>query len=492
MRIELCNIKKYFGPVRANDGITLTVEPGTIHGLLGENGAGKTTLMKILTGFTPADSGEIRLNGKPTRFTSPADSIRHGIGILHQDPLDIPPFTVIDNLLLGFDGRLLLDHQEARRTLEALSRRFRFSLEPNARVNTLSVGERQQLEIVRLLALGVEVIILDEPTTGISAPQKRLLFETLRRLAAEEGKSVIFVSHKLEEVEELCHRVTVLQQGRVAGEIESPFNTRQLVRLMFGRSMPVSIRPPLPLGAPALAFEQVTLKTSRLTIANVSLELRAGEVIGLAGLEGSGQRLLLEAAVGLQKPTAGRVLLAGQDFSHRSYRDFLAAGVAYVPAGRIEEGLIRGLTLTEHYVLAQRGPQPFFVDWAGAAAAMQQKINTYNIHSQTESKIEALSGGNQQRVLLSLLPPNLKLLALEHPTRGLDLESATWIWEQLLARREQGTAILFISTDLDELLARSDRIVVFSGGAATVPLNAATTTDEELGYLIGGGKGEKQ
>ncbi|MEJ2558446.1 MAG: ATP-binding cassette domain-containing protein, partial [Anaerolineae bacterium] len=248
MKIELLDIKKYFGPVRANDGITLTVEPGIIYGLLGENGAGKTTLMKVLTGFISADGGEIRVNGEPVNFTSPAESIRHGIGMLHQDPLDFPPLKVMDNLLLAFEERLVPNRRRARHVLKELSQRFNFSLDPSARVNTLTVGERQQLEILRLLALGAEVIILDEPTTGISAPQKTLLFATLRRLAKEEGKSVIFVSHKLEEVEELCDRVTVLRQGKVTGHIEAPVSTEQLVHLKFGQSGPKSQRPPVVLG----------------------------------------------------------------------------------------------------------------------------------------------------------------------------------------------------------------------------------------------------
>jgi simple sugar transport system ATP-binding protein len=490
MKIEVLDVKKYFGPVRANDGITLTVEPGTIHGLLGENGAGKTTLMKVLTGFISADGGEIRLDGRPVHFTSPAESIRHGIGMLHQDPLDFPPLKVLDNLLLAFEDRLIPGRQQTRHVLKELSERFNFSLDPDARVNTLTVGERQQLEILRLLALGAEVIILDEPTTGISAPQKVLLFATLRRLAKEEGKSVIFVSHKLEEVEELCDRVTVLRRGKVTGHIEAPLAADQLVRLMFGQSLPSSERSSVPLGEPALELQDVTVQTYRLTLPHMSLVVRAAEVIGLAGLEGSGQRLMLRACAGLQRPSSGRVLLAGNDFTRRSYHDFLAAGVAYLPAGRIEEGLIRGLTLTEHYVLAQRENQPVLIDWAAAGDGMQQKIAEFNIRGQAGTVVEALSGGNQQRALLSLLPPALKLLAMEHPTRGLDIESAMWVWEQLLERRRTGTAILFISADLDELMEHSDRIVVFSGGVMARPIDAATTSVEELGYLIGGVRGE--
>ncbi|MEJ2558486.1 MAG: ATP-binding cassette domain-containing protein [Anaerolineae bacterium] len=218
----------------------------------------------------------------------------------------------------------------------------------------------------------------------------------------------------------------------------------------------------------------------------MALTVRAGEVIGLAGLEGSGQRMMLQACAGLQRPTSGRVLLCGVDFTRRSYRDFLAAGVAYLPAGRIEEGLIRGLTLAEHYVLSQRDHQSVFIDWPAATEGMQGRVAEFNIRGTPATPVEALSGGNQQRALLSLLPHDLKLLAMEHPTRGLDIESAIWVWEQLLERRPSGTAILFISADLDELMEHSDRIVVFSGGVMATPIDAATTSAEELGYLIGG------
>ncbi|MBC7239171.1 MAG: ATP-binding cassette domain-containing protein, partial [Chloroflexi bacterium] len=234
MKIELEDIYKYFGPVRANDGISLTIESGVIQGLLGENGAGKTTLMKILSGYQPADRGTILLDGRPVHFRSPADAIAAGIGMLHQDPLDVPAFSTLENLALGSPGGPFLSRTRARRTLEALCQRFGFSLDPDAPVSSLTVGERQQLEMVRLLALGVRVIILDEPTTGISAPQKVLLFQALRQLSAE-GLAVIFVSHKLDEVRELCSRVTVLRQGKVAGHLEAPFATDDMVSLMFGQ-----------------------------------------------------------------------------------------------------------------------------------------------------------------------------------------------------------------------------------------------------------------
>ena len=485
MRVELIDIHKHFGPVRANDGVSMTLEPGTIHGLLGENGAGKTTLMKCLSGYQAPDGGIIRVDGQPGSFASPAEAIRHGIGMLHQDPLDFPQMPVLDNFLLAFDRRMVPDRRRGQAMLRELGARFHFDLDPDAEVTGLTIGERQQLEILRLLALGAQVIILDEPTTGISAPQKARLFETLRRLAEEEGRSVVFVSHKLEEVEALCHRVTVLRRGKVTGEAEMPCSVDRLVEMMFGRSLPPTECPLVEPGPVVLCLEGATVPSYRLTVEGVNLQVRAGEVIGLAGLEGSGQRLFLRACAGLERLAAGRVLLDGRDLTGTPYRRFLEAGVAYMPAGRLEEGLVGGLTLTEHFALAERNG-PFFIDWADARERADERIRHFNIVGQPASPVEALSGGNQQRVLLALLSPGLRLLLMEHPTRGLDVESANWIWQQLLARREEGTAIIFISADLDELLEWSDRIAVFYGGGMSAPLRACDTTVEQLGYLIAG------
>jgi len=484
MKVELVNIHKHFGPVRANDGITLCAEPGTLHGLLGENGAGKSTLMKVLSGFISADRGEILLDGKPARVTSPAQAVALGVGMLHQDPLDFAALSVLDNFLLGGPGRLMPDRGRARRELLELAAQFDFSFDPDAAISSLSIGERQQLEIVRLLWLGARVLILDEPTTAISAQQKAKLFTALRKLAAQ-GKTVIFVSHKLEEVQELCSKVTVLARGQVTGEATMPCPTDQLVRMMFGQIITLGKRSPVTLGDPVLQLDRLTLSDWRLEIRDWTLNVHAGEVIGLAGLEGSGQRLVLQACAGLIRPVAGRVRIAGQDLTGQPYRRFLEAGVAYMPAGRLEEGLIGGMTLTEHMALAERR-QPFLVHWPQAEQTAAQRIAKYNIKGQTTTHVEELSGGNQQRTLLALLPPQLKVLLMEHPTRGLDIESTEYIWKLLLSRTEQGTAILFASSDLDELLDRSDRILVFFGGRVAPPLNARQTTVEQLGELIGG------
>ncbi len=485
MKVELTDIHKHFGPVRANDGVSMTLEPGTIHGLLGENGAGKTTLMKCLSGYQAPDSGSIWVDGRLVFFASPAEAIRQGIGMLHQDPLDFPQMRVLDNFLLAFDRRLVPDRRQGQAMLHELGARFQFDLDPDAEAASLTIGERQQLEILRLLALGAQVIILDEPTTGISAPQKVQLFATLRRLAEEEGRSVVFVSHKLEEVEELCHRITVLCQGKVTGEAEMPCPVERLVEMMFGHSLPPAEGVPVEPGPVVLQIEEGTIPSYRLIVDGVNFQARAGEVIGLSGLEGSGQQLFLRACAGLERVTSGRILVNRQDLTGAPYRRFLEAGIAYMPAGRLEEGLVGGLSLTEHFALAER-KGPFFINWTAARKRAAERIRHFNVIGRPESPVEALSGGNQQRVLVALLPSGLRLLLMEHPTRGLDVESANWIWQQLLARREEGTATIFISADLDELLERSDRVVVFYNGRMMTPLPACDTTVEQLGYLIAG------
>ena len=440
--------------------------------------------MKILSGVLQPDRGQILLDGRPVRLASPAAAVRTGIGMVHQDPLDFPSLTVLDNFLLGAPGGLVPDRTGARRTLQTLAARFGFAAHPEARGEQLTVGERQQMEILRLLWLGVRVLILDEPTTAISASQRTQLFGALRAMAAQ-GNAVFFVSHKLEEIQELCSRVTVLRRGRVAGEAPVPAETGALVRLMFGQEIPRAARARPVLGPPVLEIAGLTVSDLRLSLERVSLEVRAGEVVGLAGLEGSGQRLFLHACAGLVRPIEGRVRIGGRELAGRSYRDFLAAHVAYLPAGRLGEGLVPGLTLAAHVAIAERRPSPL-VDWPGVHRSAARRIREFNIRGAPETDVGALSGGNQQRALLALLPDRVTVLLMEHPTRGLDLESAEEIWRRLLERRADGTAIVFSSSDLDELRDRSDRIVVFSGGRVAGPIDARATTVEQLGELIGG------
>lgn len=487
MQVEFQQIDKSFGAVHANRAISLTIPAGTIQGILGENGAGKSTLMKILSGFISADAGQILLDGQAVQIESPAHAIELGIGMLHQDPLDFPTMRVLDNLLMGHKGRLLPNRRAAATALRDLQTQFDFHLDPDAYVDTLTVGERQQLELIRLLWLGARVLILDEPTTGISAPQKAKLFNVLRQLAAE-GRTIIFVTHKLEEVHELCHRAAVLRAGALAAEMEPPYRTEDFIEQMFGRVVELPPREASATGSVTMQIRDLVVEDERLRVGPVALDVCAGEVIGLAGMEGSGQDLLLRACAGLVRPVHGTLHVNNEPMIGRSYHDYLARAVRYLPADRMTEGLIGGLTLTEHFALAS-DDQPFLVDYATARQQAQARIDEYNIRGTPPTPVEALSGGNQQRALLALLGETLKLLLLEHPTRGLDMESAIWMWRKLKARaRSDGTAIIFMSSDLEEILHYSDRVLVFFAGEVSGPLAATETTVEQLGQLIGGVK----
>jgi general nucleoside transport system ATP-binding protein len=484
MKVELRDIHKSFGEVKANAGISLCIQAGVIQGILGENGAGKSTLMKILSGFIQADRGEILLDDRPVVIHSPADAIHHGIGMLHQDPLDFPPMQVIDNFLIGERGGLLPKRSSARIELVELQKQFGFSIDPDAYIDSLTVGERQQLEILRLLWLGARVLILDEPTTGISATQKDKLFTTLR-LLAQQGKTIIFVSHKLEEVEQLCHRVVVLRQGLLVGESKPPYSSDALVEMMFSKAITLNNRWYVQHGDVTLRLEGTTVEDYRLRVESVHEEVRAGEVIGLAGMEGSGQDLLLRACAGLVRPTGGRIIVGGQDLTGKSYRSFMHAGVAFLPAARLEEGLVPGLTLTEHFLLSEKS-KGSFIDWNYGRQLARERISDFNIRGTPLNPVESLSGGNQQRALLALLRNPLNLILLEHPTRGLDIESAIYIWSKLKERCKQGASILFISSDLEDILQYSDRVLVFFNGRVSPSLNSNSTSVDQLGYLIGG------
>lgn len=485
MHVELRNIHKHFGTTHANKGINLTIPSGTIQGILGENGAGKSTLMKILSGFIQADPGsEIFLDGKPVVMHSPADAIKYGVGMLHQDPLDFPPMKLLDNFLLGLPGGLFPNRTEAAQDFSLLAREYGFKFDPESYVDSLSVGERQQLEIMRLIFLGARVFILDEPTTGISAAQKEKLFDTLKKFP-EQAMTVIFVSHKLEDVENLCDRVAVLRAGKLVGEFQPPYETRQLVESMFGKEITLGARQPAQTGEVVFSMQDVSLEDVRLRIKHVNLDVRAGEVIGLAGMEGSGQGMFMRACAGLVRPVGGRVQLKGQDLTGKSYHVFKQYGVNFLPAARLEEGLVPGLTLTDHFVLAEE-PTGLFIDRAAGQKLAEDRIASFNIRGAPLSTVESLSGGNQQRAELALLQTPLSLILLEHPTRGLDIESVIYIWSKLKERCRQNSAIIFMSSDLEEILQYSDRVLVFFNGRVSEPLDAGKTSVEELGQLIGG------
>lgn len=485
MRIEFKNIHKYFGKVHANDGIDLVIPSGVIQGIVGENGAGKSTLMKVLSGFIHSDEGAIVLDEVNVHIKSPEDAIRLGIGMLHQDPMDFPPMSVIDNLLVSFQGGLLPDRKLTKNKFIEIASKFDINIDPEDHIETLSVGERQQVEILRLLLSGAKVLILDEPTTGISDLQKEKLFATLRKLSAE-GITVIFVSHKLEEIQVLCDRVAVMRAGKLVGSATAPFSLDDLVKEMFGKEVTLGIRKDICGGDVVLTLNNLEIESNRLQIKNVNLKVCKGEVIGLVGMEGSGQRLFLQSCCGLKLPVGhSQVLINGKDMTRKSYHAYMNEGVAFVPADRMTEGLIPGLSLSEHFALAEEHTN-FFIDKNHVESLTETQIDSFNIRGTPRTLVEELSGGNQQRALLALLRVNLNLLLVEHPARGLDIESTIWIWGKLKERCKQGTAIIFTSSDLEQILYYSDRVLVFFGGRVSEPLVARNTTVEQLGQLIGG------
>jgi len=485
MRIQLHDIHKHYGRVRANDGISLEIAPGTIHGILGENGAGKSTLMKVLAGYTKKTSGTILIDGTSSDFASPREATERGIGMLYQDPLDFGPMSVLENFMMGFARGFSGKEAFFRQKLRDIALHFRFTLDPQTAARNLTVGERQQLELVRLLAMGVEVLILDEPTTGISSVQRQTLFAALRKLAGEQ-KTIILVSHKLEDVEALCDRVTVLRQGKVTGDAVPPFETAKLVAWMFGTlpaGPPCALKPEMSDRA-TLSMESVSASGGRAGLQPFDFRLGRGEIVGLAGLEGSGQELFLRVAAGLRKPVQGRIRIKGVDMAGRDHHAFMEEGITFLPSARLEEGLMPGLTIAEHFALRfGKGVQ---VSWKKAADRATEGIRQFRIVGDPESPAEALSGGNQQRLLLALLPSNPLILLLEHPTRGLDLDSVRWVWEKLTAFAAKGASILFSSSELDEILQVADRVAVFYNGSVVKDARCCDTSLHEVAQAIAG------
>ncbi|MGD9416054.1 MAG: ATP-binding cassette domain-containing protein, partial [Desulfobacterales bacterium] len=446
--------------------------------------AGKSTLMKILAGFSAPTRGRILADGAAVDYRNPAQAAELGIGMLYQDPLDFPLLTVLDNFMLGQTVGLNSQPKKNREKFTALSDALHFELKPDLALNSLTIGERQQLEIIRLMALGIQVLILDEPTTGISSTQKAVLFEALKKLAAE-GKSIILVSHKLEDVEALCDRVTVLRHGKVTGEMDRPFDSRRLLEMMFGIPPVFPPRCAETPGKDVLVMNQVCGSGGRAGLQDCDVILREGEVVGLAGLEGSGQGVFLRIAGGLKPARRGSISLLGRDMQGKNHHAFKRQGVYFLPGSRLEEGLIAGLNITEHFAL-QEDRSHFVVRWSDALQQANQQIEKFQIKGRPDSTVEALSGGNQQRLLLSFLPADPHLLILENPTRGLDIESVNWVWQHLHTFCSKKTSIVFSSPELDEILMVADRVLVFFNGRVIKEVAATDTNAQELGRAIAG------
>jgi simple sugar transport system ATP-binding protein len=484
MWIELRDIHKYYGAVKANCGVNLSVVPGTIHGVLGENGAGKSTLMKILAGYSQRTRGTILVDDSPVNYKTPAQASELGIGMLYQDPLDFPFMSVLDNFMLGQNAGIVNKNKAFRKIFEEIADSFNFFLYHDALVKSLTIGERQQLEILRLMALGIQVLVLDEPTTGISSLQKEILFQALRQLASE-GKSVILVSHKLEDVEALCDKITVLRHGAVTGEMDSPFDTNTLLEMMFGKLPVPSSRTSIKTGEKVLEMDRISASGGRTGLRKCSVTICQGEVIGLAGLEGSGQGVFLRIAAGLKQPSKGSLHLQGMKMNGKDHHTFKNQGVTYLPASRLEEGLISGLNIAEHFLLQDKQKR-FFLESQDAFQKAEKSIDKFRIKGEPEFLVDSLSGGNQQRLLLSFLPDDPVLLLLENPTRGLDMESAHQVWQYLHQYCAHDTCIVFSSSELDEILMVADRVLVFFNGAIIKETRTGQTDVHELGRAIAG------
>ncbi|WP_322495075.1 ABC transporter ATP-binding protein [Chloroflexus sp.] len=488
MHIAVENLTKRFGPVCANDRLTVSFAAGQIHGVLGENGAGKSTLMKLLSGYIQPDEGRIVFNDTPRRLRGPGDALAAGVGMVQQEPLDIPAFTVLENLLCAAPPGVFRSRRAAQTALLELAGRLGFPVDPAARLDQLTIGQRQQVEIMRLLLCGAQVLILDEPTTGITAAQARALFAALRQIAAE-GRTMLFVSHKLEEVADLCHTVTVLRNGHVVppGQLPMPQPQEYLLSLMFGESgaAPPIYRPLPAIDAPPVwELRHVTARSGALHLVDLNHCFAAGRIIGLAGLDGSGQQVLLRLLAGQQTPDRGQVLVNGRDLTGAGAIAFRQAGVEYLPADRLHDGMIGALSLADHFALLQH--DGLLVDRRRAEELARQAIAEYQIKATPVTPIASLSGGNQQRAMLALIPSTARGILAEQPTRGLDVASARAIWSRLQARRDDGCCIIFSSPDLDEIMEYSDEVIVCFAGRIGPPIPRALLSASRLAELIGG------
>lgn len=473
--VEMRGIVKRFPGVLANDHVDFDLRRGEIHALLGENGAGKSTLMNVLSGLYRADAGEMYINGRLEDFHSPRDAIRTGIGMVHQHFMLVPSLTVTENILLGLnDPRFRLQLAAYDQKVADLAAQFGLHVEPRARVWQLSVGEQQRVEILKMLYRGAQVLIMDEPTAVLAPQEIEGLFDTLRSMT-RQGKSIIFISHKLQEVTAIADRVTVLSKGRVtaAGQPMEGLTRRDLARLMVGREVVFSLekKPQTP-GDVVLQVEDLHAENDKglPALQGISLTVRAGEIVGLAGVAGNGQRELAQVIGGLRKPTQGRVILEGTETTRKPVRFGIDLGVGYIPEDRTHVGSAPNLSVTDNIIMKKYRREPvargWSVDMQAATRLAQELKEAYDIVVPTvETPARLLSGGNLQRVILAReISNNPKFLLAVQPTRGLDVGAIEGVQRLLLAQRAAGAAILLISEELEELLSLSDRIYVIYEG----------------------------
>ncbi|WP_370249668.1 ABC transporter ATP-binding protein [Nocardioides sp.] len=496
MQLTLRDITKRFGTLVANDHISLTVEPGEIHCLLGENGAGKSTLMNVLFGLYQADEGEILLDGEVQHFAGPGDAIAAGIGMVHQHFMLVPVFTVAENVMLGDErtgvaGSLDLDAARAR--VREISERFGFHLDPDAVVEDLPVGVQQRVEIIKALSREAKVLVFDEPTAVLTPQETDELMAIMRQLR-ESGTAIVFITHKLREVRAVADRITVIRLGKVVGEADPAASNSELAALMVGRPVELTVHKQAP------RYQDHSLQVQGLTVTDASglvhvnaidFEVRGGEILAVAGVQGNGQTELTEALVGLQHHVTGSIRLAGAELVGRSVRAVLDAGVGFIPEDRQVEGLVGSFSIAENLMLDRSHGGPFVRRGSVARAALrrfaQDKLVEYDVRAPgIDTPAGNLSGGNQQKVVVAReLSRDLRLLVAAQPTRGVDVGSIEFIHAQIVAARDSGIPVVVVSTELDEVVALADRIMVLYRGQV-VGIVPADTPREVLGLMMTG------
>jgi len=493
--LEMKNIVKRFPGVLANDRVSLTIHAGEIHALLGENGAGKSTLMQILYGFHSMDSGEIFIDGKRIHLSSTKDAIDLGIGMVHQEFMLVPTFSVVENIILGLDQGVgpMLDLPKASSKTRDLSDRFGMALDPSAKVGSLPIGVQQRVEILKLLYRDARLLILDEPTAVLTSGEKDRLFTVLRELR-KSGRSIVIVTHKLNEIMELADRVTVMRDGQVLGTKSVQSTSRQeLAQLMVGRDVNLhAVKPESHFGEPVLRVEELCVADEGYVekLHAISLEVRAGEIFGIAGVDGNGQSELAEAILHLRKIRSGRVFLAGRDVTRVSVAQHRARGICYVPADRRGVGSVAEMTVADNAILgSQKGStRSLFRSVRDSRRSAHRLLQRFGIRGAgVDSVAGKLSGGNLQKLILGReITSGASLLIVDQPTRGLDVGAVESIWEELLRAREQGKAVLLISSEMEELLNLADRIAVLFDGRIMRVFDAPFASVDQIGLLMAG------
>jgi simple sugar transport system ATP-binding protein len=494
--VEMRDIVKCFPGVRANSKVCFDVTTGEIHALLGENGAGKSTLMRQLYGLYQPDEGDIIVDGKPLFLRSPADAIRAGIGMIHQHFMLVPTLTVAQNVALGQPSTRapLLDIKRVTARIHELSEEYGLKVDPHAYVWQLSVGEQQRVEIMKTLYRGARLIILDEPTAVLTPQEVTDLFATLRRMVSE-GHSLVFISHKLQEVMAISDRVTVLRDGKVIGTRPTPEVTRsELVQMMVGRELnPLSPRPRDP-GQPRLVVERLRAMGDRGTEAlrGIDLKICAGEIVGLAGVSGNGQRELAECLAGMRKATVGQIRMGALDITAATLNQRIAAGMAYIPEERMRDGAIREFSVQENIFLhdhvSPRFTRGIFLNFSRMEAHAEELVREFDVKTPgLDTPLKNLSGGNIQKLIMAReLSRHPAMLVAAQPTRGVDISATAYIHQRLLMQRENGTGILLISEDLDEICTLSDRIAVMYEGRIIGLVDRGEASLEQLGLMMAG------